>query len=302
MTKASEIGGADRAQTTRENRRGSAVNAACEQILRPICEHFLDLGVGISQFLHVAKLTYVRAAAAAIRETGQRPTVSRVAAATGLQRKEVSHLIGASSGHLVFNVREAPTMRVVSAWRQRKEYRDAVGKPRPLPIEGEGSFKELVDTYAGDVTHVALLRELERLSWARRTESGLVALKATQSDLKRKHAESELLASRLADFASAIVSSGRSAGLQHYASFRESQPADVKIGAALTRTFSRRAEDFLDGFDRWVSRSVRQSGGGLADATQFGIGIYLIEKRAKNGAKVGPTPKPRRTTPRAKRA
>ena len=282
--------------------RESAVGAACEQILRPISQHFLDLGVGISQFLHVAKITYVQAAAAAIRNSGQRPTVSRVAAITGLQRKEISHLISPPKGAPVFSVREPPTMRVVSAWRSSAEYRDARGKPRSLQIEGTHSFRQLVETHAGDVTHVALLRELERLDWVRRTPEGLVSLNATPADLKRKHAESQVLALRLADFASAIVSSSRSIGLEHYAGFRESRPTDPRVGAALSRAFSRRAEEFLESFDRWVSRSVRSNGAVPTDATQFGIGIYLIERKPAKAPEEGrPTKRPRATR-RAKRA
>src|SRR4051794_9232459 len=66
-----------------------SVNAACEQLLLPICQHFLDRGMGVSQFLHLAKVSFVNAAVAAIKHSGERPTVSRVAAITGLQRKEI---------------------------------------------------------------------------------------------------------------------------------------------------------------------------------------------------------------------
>ena len=54
-----------------------------------------------------------------------------------------------------------------------------------------------------------LLRELERLNWVRRTNTGLVALNATPADFKKKFAESETLALRLADFALVSMRSGR---------------------------------------------------------------------------------------------
>lgn len=286
----------------RASLREGAVGVACEQILKPISQHFLDLGVGISQFLHVAKVTYVQAAAAAIHSAGQRPTISRVAAITGLQRKEISQLMAVPSKSPIFSVREPPTTRVVSAWRLNKEFRDSAGKPRLLPIEGRPSFRQLVETYAGDVTHMALLRELERLNWVRRTNEGMISLNATRTDLKRKHAESQVLALRLADFASAIVSSSRSVDLGHYAGFRESRPTDPRIGAALSRAFSRRAEEFLHGFDRWLSRSSRHGGSLTADATQFGIGIYLIERKPARRWDIGRPAKRPRAIRRAKRA
>jgi hypothetical protein len=272
------------------------LSVACEATLRPIAAQFLELGFGASQFVQVAKLSYVQAAAKAIKKTGQRATVSRIAALTGLQRKEIRTLIEDPRDEAAAMTRYPPTMRVLTGWQADGAFRSKSGRVRALKLEGPNSFRALVEKYAGDVTHVALLRELERLGWVSRTTNGLVVIQLDLADVQRRAAAVQSFAARIADYAAALHSGGEVAEVGSYAGYRESPPTEKRLGAALSRTFIRRAEEFLAGFERWVSRSHKQTTMPTPDAhSQFGVGIYLVERQrtpGENGEKP-PAKKPR---------
>ena len=92
-----------------------------------------------------------------------RPTSkSRVAALTGLSRKEVALLIDAPTGSSADRAPPNRAIRVISAWVREPEFQHD-GEPRALPLQGPSpSFEALVQRYSGDVPYRALLRDLER--------------------------------------------------------------------------------------------------------------------------------------------
>ncbi|MET0292479.1 MAG: DUF6502 family protein [Steroidobacteraceae bacterium] len=252
---------------------------ACEAALNPISVRFLELGFGVNLFLQVAKRAYVNAAISAIRRAGERPTHSRIAAITGLQRKEVKALIDGLSEESQSSTRLPPTMRVLIGWQSDTEFLASNRKPRALPIEGEGSLRKLVEKYAGDVTHVAILRELERVSRVVKRADGLVELLQPGPDLTSKLQSIETFSACIADYAVAMTGKGEPVDGGVYAGHRVAKPTDARVGAALARTFSKRAEEFLDGFERWVSRAGKESAISTREATStFAIGVYLVER------------------------
>lgn len=279
------------------------LSSSCEEVLAPIARQFLDLGLGASLFVHLAKQAYVTAATEAIRGSGQRPTVSRMAAVTGLHRKEIKAITQAKNDAAQISARLPPTMRVVAAWRADRDYISQAGRPRMLKLEeGRASFRALVERYAGDVTHVAMLRELQRLGWVKRTPGGAVVLNARAHELKALGQVASEFASRISAYASALSAKSNSTDQASYAGYREAAPLDSRVGAALARTFSKRAEEFLNSFDRWVARSGKQSAvsSNRINATRFGVGVYLVDRAKTAAAKTlsGDT----KATRRAKRA
>lgn len=275
------------------------VRESCEQVLVPLSRQLLDLGLGVGLFLHAAKRAYVSAAMVSIRKSGQRPTVSRIAAMTGLQRKEIRQLIESVDDEQLVG-RLPPTAKVVAAWCTDSAYLDSSGKPAQLRIEGGGcSFRELARRYAGDVTHVSLLRELERLGWVRRVRRASVAL---QWDARRMEKEGNVasnFASQLSLYATALVAAKSGEQQAAYVGYREAGPLDGRLGAALARTFARRADEFLGSLDRWVARAASaENEAGAASSSRYGVGVYLIDKKL-----VDTFSEPIiRATPRAKRA
>jgi hypothetical protein len=272
---------------------------ACEAALSPISVRFLELGFGAGLFLQVAKRAYVNAAVAAIRRSGARPTHSRIAALTGLQRKEVKALLDGSSDNVGATARLPPIMRVLVGWRSDPDYQSSTGKPKPLAPEGDVSLRSLVDRYAGDVTHTAILRELERLGHVARRHDGRIELSGTGPELKEKLGSVEVFSSCIADYAVAMTGANATSGTGIYAGHRVAKTSDARLGAALARTFCKRAEDFLDSFERWASRSGREAGhSGVETGSSFALGIYLVERPSEEAQKA-PAKRPSRPSKRA---
>jgi hypothetical protein len=279
------------------------LSSACEEVLAPIARQFLDLGLGASLFVHLAKQAYVTAATEAIRGSGQRPTMSRMAAVTGLHRKEIKAITRADVDEAQISGRLPPTMRVIAAWRADRDYVSQGGRPRMLRLEGgKASFRALVERYAGDVTYVAMLRELQRLGWVKRTPRGAVVLNARAHELKALGQMAAEFASRISAYASALAAKSNSEDHSSYAGYREAAPLDSRVGAVLARTFSKRAEEFLNTFDRWVARSGK-NGARSSTKTQlsrFGVGVYLVDRTKTGAAKTALVDQ--ESTRRAKRA
>jgi hypothetical protein len=273
---------------------------SCEGALTPIAAQFLELGFGAGSFLQSAKKAYVNAAAAAISRSGERPTHSRIAAITGLQRKEVKALSEGWMDETSLLGKLPPTARVIAGWRADPAFLQKSGKPRALRIEGDNSFKTLVARYGGDVTHVSLMRELQRSALLKQRDDGLLELQQGSAPAQERLKDAENFAARIADYAAALSTKGRAAQIGSYVGHRVASPSDPRIGAAMARTFARRAEDFLNGFERWVARSVAvRAGVQPADAGTFSLGIYLVERSAEDSTT---RPERERATRRAKRA
>jgi hypothetical protein len=274
---------------------------ACESVLSPIAAQFLELGFGVGSFLQAGKKAYVNAAIAAIRRSGERPTDSRVAAITGLQRKEIKALSGTHANELPLSAKLPPTTRVLQGWLTDPSFHSKLGSPRALAVEGRDSFKTLVEKYGGDVTHVSIMREFERLELLRRREDGLLQLERRTVQGSHNLRDVENFAARVADYAAALSAGDEATLTKSYVGHRLANLADARLGAALSRTFARRAEEFLDGFERWVARSMgdHSSEHEQGDGVCFSLGIYLVERPPEKK-----DPRPQRSAPtrRAKRA
>jgi len=90
--------------------------------------------------------------------------VSRIATATGLNRREVTRLTLAVDAP----VRRRPvSAEVFARWASDPQYRDAGGRPRKLPRQGKApSFETLAQSVTRDVHPRSLLDELIRLGLA----------------------------------------------------------------------------------------------------------------------------------------
>jgi len=109
-------------------------------------------GVGYREFDSLAKGLFVRVASEEYGLRGRPTNMSRVAAMTGISRKEVSRLREAGDA-LRWNQANAisPAGLVIHYWHHDPEYCTGSGIPRPLPFQGDLSFSTLVARYAGDI-------------------------------------------------------------------------------------------------------------------------------------------------------
>lgn len=162
------------------DRQQRVLLTAMRTLLRPLVRILLRNGVAFGAFGELTRKVYVDVAFEDFAHAGRKQTVSRVAALTGLSRKEVKRLGGVTAAdELASQERYSRAIRVISGWMNDRRFLDDKGKPAELPLEGRrGSFRLLVQDYSGDVPAKAMLSIL--------TEAGSVSLTGNGVRLARR--------------------------------------------------------------------------------------------------------------------
>lgn len=285
---------------TRPIRNQSSLMQACEAcaaLLSPIACQFSNEGFGISLFLQIAKHAYVVSSARAMRLAGHRPTVSRIAAVTGLSRKEIKQLVALPDQGTALE-KLSPAMKVARGWRTDKDFISRSGRPKAIGMDGPNGFRDLVNRHAGDVPHVAVLLEMERLLWLRRLPKGRLVLQLIERPAQHRMASA--FATKLSRYAVALERVKRGE-LMSYAGFREAVVLDPKSSASLVRSVSTRAEELLSGFERRATRASAKEQRIQGPSEFLTLGIF-IANRAEPGVKGNVLEPPAKPTRRAKRA
>ncbi|QJR12667.1 hypothetical protein DSM104443_03759 [Usitatibacter rugosus] len=144
--------------------RQSAVLRALARVLRPVARLLIAGGVPIQAASESLKRAYVEAAQ---RHFGEEAgTDSRLSLLTGINRKEVRRLTTPAADEWGPESVTSFASAVYTAWTLREEWRGADGKPRALPLRGEGSFDVLVKGVTRDLRPSSVLAELVRLGYA----------------------------------------------------------------------------------------------------------------------------------------
>ncbi len=105
------------------------------------------------------------------REMSGLRNISRLSAATGLQRRDVTRLLEDENSE---PVPAGLPNRVIGQWIHDRRFRSADGSPKDLPIDGpKQSFKRLVETISLDLHPGTVLQELERIRAIERCEAGV---------------------------------------------------------------------------------------------------------------------------------
>jgi hypothetical protein len=251
-------------------------------VLIPLCRLMIRSELGAGELVRAAKLSFVRAAASEVMPGNSRLNVSHLAVVTGLTRKEVSSLLG--KGSKATGVRkpamEQRALRVLRGWRVDPLFHSPMGRPARLSLRGDRrAFPQLVKTYAGDVTPIAVLKELQRLK--------LIAIDGEKVCLRtsrmRTSAEASLqlaeLARVLTDFASTASRTGSKQDPPGFFGLRESLVSTEEQASLFHRTYSRRAALMLESIEQWAAnqRNARpRPRVERAKKRRIGLGIYLI--------------------------
>lgn len=122
-----------------------ALAVAVTMLLKPLVHILLRNGVSYGDFAEMAKMAYVDVASDEFRN-GRPMTISRIAALTGLTRKEAKrlHELDRDSNAESYG-RYNRAIRVISGWLNDVEFQDKKGLPSVLPMEGQSrSFSALV--------------------------------------------------------------------------------------------------------------------------------------------------------------
>ena len=261
-------------------------------------------GMGAGELQIAAKIACIGEAAESAR-LGNRLNHSRIAAATGLTRKDVRALSGlVKSGKIAAGreVAKQRTTRVLHGWRTDPEYLDRRGNPARLVISGPGlSFHSLVRRYGGDVTPISVLNELLRGRAVSRARDGRVAVRKTT--LRARGFGADVVAeftARLRDLGSTLVNNIEDAQSPIFVGFSEIKHLPADEAALFQETFSERAASLVDGVERWRTSQARlraKRKDRSTEGTRVGMGVYMV---AEQGPAAATAPVKRQSARRSK--
>ncbi len=265
-------------------------------LVRPFVRFLLSAGVSYRQLIEACKEEFIVQATNSYGLRGRPTNVSRVAAITGITRKEVRAVrervsSGASEPELVGNWN--PLAQILHHWHTDPEYLDRQGKPILLEISGPEakSFDSLSRRLAGDIPPGAMLAELKRANAVEVIEERYLL------PLKRHYAPTEFdesfvrsmtfslsnLTATLARNAELSQASDKSlllreGLLERYVWAQCLRPADREAFLTLAE---KKAEELLSELDVWIGDKERDKMESDTMSTSpapfVGVGIYLFE-------------------------
>ena len=144
--------------------------------MTPLIRILVRSGITFQEFAEVLKDVYVTVCAREMTLPGRRMSISRVAIATGLGRREVAKIVR-SEGKTKWDVwsNAGLAASVLEAWHSDPAFLAPYGYPRDLKIDGTDevpTFEDLVRRFSTDVPHEILVGELIRVGAASLLEGG----------------------------------------------------------------------------------------------------------------------------------
>ena len=144
-----------------------ALEAALGRLLEPLARLVVARGVPYAVVEEMLKRACVDAASAAHPQLAPHRRVSRIATATGINRREVTRLTQAGRAGARAERPRSLAAELLTRWCSAPDYVDARGRPRTLPRQGpRPSFESLAQDITRDVHPRSLLEELTRLGLA----------------------------------------------------------------------------------------------------------------------------------------
>ena len=257
-----------------------ALQSAVSKILEPLATLFLKHGEAYGAFEQLARNAFVKAGFPHMEESGKRPTISGIAALTGLSRKAVAHYQRPElEGQNQSRLRYSRAVRVISGWVNDPLYHLS-GVPAVLSIDGPNSrFSELVRHYSGDVSPGALLAMLQ--------QSGNIQVENGSAELVTRayvpmDTEPDTLNILGVDVAELIhtVSHNVSAEPGNRLFQRKVSAATLnRDDLEAFRVFSNeRSQQLLEEYDAWLTRhDISVHSKSQEDAVYVAVGIYYTE-------------------------
>ena len=145
---------------------GAALDRALERLFSPISRLCLENGMMFAKAEEMLKQSFIEAAQTLHPDLPEHGKVSRIAAATGINRREVTRLVRARAPRRI--VRLPLASEVIARWTADPVYRDVGGVALPLKRQGEApSFESLAQAITRDLHPRSILEEMLRLGIVR---------------------------------------------------------------------------------------------------------------------------------------
>ncbi len=262
--------------------------SAVETLLLPIARLMLAHGLKLAQAQELLKAAFVNAAVQArVSFPNAAPTdrmASMISVATGLHRKEVQRLL--ASPPATGSRGRSYAAEVFARWATARRFRDAGGKPKPLPraahAEGGATFEELTRAVSTDVHARSILEELKRLNLAVE-EDGVVRLIAKDYYPAGDRSESlAFLAANVGDHLTAAVTNVTASGTPPFleqALFADELSAESARAASVLATKAWRSafESILPQLQAMADRDAK----GADKDWRVRIGVFALTEDQK---------------------
>ena len=149
---------------------GAALKDALEQLMAPLAQLCLARGLRFAVVEEILKKAFVETARTGPASAAGARDISRISAATGLSRREVTRITHDVTARAA--VRPSPATQIFTRWLASRKLRDKRGRPLPLKRQGRApSFEALAQSVTQDVHPRTLLDELCRLGLAELDEA-----------------------------------------------------------------------------------------------------------------------------------
>jgi hypothetical protein len=178
------------------------ITKALKLLLKPVVRFCLSHSLKVQEVSELLKHAFLEVAAEEIKRQGALPSTSKVAAISGLQRRDVAKLV---TTPIVEPSNVNLITRIIGQWRYDKRFLDSTGSPMTLQTGSKQSqFAELVRTVNKDINPYTVLFELERLNYVEQTSEGLRLTVAIHQAVDDVEESLGILASDVGDLIQAV--------------------------------------------------------------------------------------------------
>lgn len=243
-----------------KNAKESAIAAASE-VLRPLAELFIELGVTSPEVEALVRSIFVQVAYDTLKRKAEaggksgRISYGRVGLLAGVHRNEVaSQLQKQEQASVEEDEKQFGANRVLHAWHHDRRFSEKGSGARVLPLTGKNSFEELVRIYWPGVVYKVVLQELLEANVARLVRGGKV--RATAASMGAKRLDSRRMAElgkRGRDMLNTMIHNVMNPTQTRMADTVLSKSVSPRALALLRKVINENAELFLDAVEAEVT-------------------------------------------------
>ncbi|MFK7859095.1 MAG: DUF6502 family protein [Granulosicoccus sp.] len=249
-------------------------------VLQPLVRLLLRHGVSHAEFCNWAKQAYVDEARANFGIDGKKPTISRIAIVTGINRKEVKRISELPAEVNTGVSKHNRAVRVVTGWLCDAEFCDSKNRPRVLTYgDPQDSFNQLVKRHGGDVPARAMLDELTRVGTVSHTDGRIKLLHKGYVPHQSESALLDLFSTSATDLMTTLehnLANKNQGRLQMSVAYDKVTNEGVQIFKQVSNkqamNLLRELDSTLSQYDRDTNPSVSGEG-----EHRVGLGVYFIQ-------------------------
>lgn len=260
----------------------NSLDKTAREILGPLIQVLLNHGMAHGAFAELARQVFVDEGFRHVERSGERATISAVAALTGLSRKEVKRLREPTdTADNDSRQRYNRAVRVISGWVNDPRFQDAQGGPAVLDIDGpDSSFAQLVRDYSGDVPVVAILKLLESGGNVVRKDNHVILNNRAYIPMSTPVDRLNILGTDVAELIRTIAHNMAAAPDARLFQRKVSNDRVSRDAVASFRVLSReRSQRLLEEFDQWLAEHEVDGETETDDTPAYvAVGIYYVEK------------------------